>query len=561
MAFADTPVTLPDGQNTRTKCPQEIWARGFIPPVRLPDGRVRKGDVFVAGWFNDIINQIDTLNNKLPVLITDPNAMPITPGPTTNPGGNYVVGMHVGPISLEIGLWYNTDGNISLKTGTTFKTGTMPHLYLIDLSDPTVTAGKMSLWSAAKAAPTPTPVAFKPLTRAENATSPGAFLYIAVGENNNPLTPGDVFCRAQTTFEDGQSSFTPPTQEQINFGFAPAQMVNSVVVPGDTLPANVLNYLLHDLTANSGAIRWEIGVDPNNAQYARYRLIIGDMQIESFRTAVPAAPADNGVVIPWPFGWKTGYNPESVGTLCGIANTGVTSIALARSVAGGVNVSNRSIAANNAAPGVTGTLDVLGFGPAPENLTAKRLVPALTGFATQDKTYPDGQKNKVTPVAAALAAGFRPNQKNAAGLPVVGDLVMANELNWIFEALYRKQAPAKVQSGIIAPDAATFVRGGGWLDWGNVRMYWVIKSGMNAAQSDASGMHTHNFIKPFKDGTRPFVYASGLFQHETAVQVYSTNDTNRLTNTYVHLGAFGVAQGAKGPFVGEFQLIAFGVKP
>lgn len=64
-SFAANDVTYSDGQENRVRPPDEIFANGFKPPVRNPDGSVSKGDPLAANHLNYILNDIYARLNDL----------------------------------------------------------------------------------------------------------------------------------------------------------------------------------------------------------------------------------------------------------------------------------------------------------------------------------------------------------------------------------------------------------------------------------------------------------------------------------------------------------------
>ena len=42
-SFANTDVSYPDGQSNKEPIPDEILDKGFVPPVRMPDGSISAG--------------------------------------------------------------------------------------------------------------------------------------------------------------------------------------------------------------------------------------------------------------------------------------------------------------------------------------------------------------------------------------------------------------------------------------------------------------------------------------------------------------------------------------
>lgn len=56
--FAGTNVTFADKQVNKVRPPDEIFATGFKPPVKNPDGSVTKGDPLAANHLNYILNDL-----------------------------------------------------------------------------------------------------------------------------------------------------------------------------------------------------------------------------------------------------------------------------------------------------------------------------------------------------------------------------------------------------------------------------------------------------------------------------------------------------------------------
>lgn len=57
-SFANDDVTYVDGQLNKEIVPAEIVAKGFKPPVLLPDGSIEEGDHLPANYLNYILNDI-----------------------------------------------------------------------------------------------------------------------------------------------------------------------------------------------------------------------------------------------------------------------------------------------------------------------------------------------------------------------------------------------------------------------------------------------------------------------------------------------------------------------
>ncbi|AMO81564.1 hypothetical protein [Obesumbacterium proteus] len=71
-SFANTDVTYPDGQSNKEPIPDEILDKGFVPPVRMPDGSISAGSKLAANHLNtllhDLYAQIADLNARIAAL-------------------------------------------------------------------------------------------------------------------------------------------------------------------------------------------------------------------------------------------------------------------------------------------------------------------------------------------------------------------------------------------------------------------------------------------------------------------------------------------------------------
>lgn len=57
-SFANTDVTYPDGQSNKEPIPNEILDKGFVPPVRMPDGSISAGSKLAANHLNTLLNDL-----------------------------------------------------------------------------------------------------------------------------------------------------------------------------------------------------------------------------------------------------------------------------------------------------------------------------------------------------------------------------------------------------------------------------------------------------------------------------------------------------------------------
>ncbi|QAX92349.1 structural protein [Pantoea phage vB_PagM_LIET2] len=559
--FAKKPVAFDDKQSSVLKCPEEIYARGFFPPIQLPDGRVIKGDVLPSGWFNDLMSRAMQSNiNELPVA-----AVPSSFG--WNEAASGVTdwfAIHVGPISIEIGsIRETTNSSPTLVPKTPFIGN--PQVYLTDISDPTVANGKMVGWTGVGGTLPQKPLAFCSLNRAEGFVAPGTFYYILVGERAvTGQTPGGKpFCSEPQTFLDGQTSFSAPTNDQVSFGFVPPVMDTTGLREADTLPANVLNYLFHELTANIGSVYWEMKNDGGNSGLKHYRIILGDMMIQSFGTAIPAGGngGTDSVTISYAWPFKTNCAAAEMMAIGGVQNTGVPSYAMANCISyQNMQVANRQVNVANSAKSVAGTMAFLCFGPAPDNLARpKSKVPGIDGFAMQDKTYVDGQPNKVKPAADRMAAGFFPSRKMNGGAVEHGDFVTANEINWLFNDAYKLKANTKIATGTIAADAAKKIAGGHWITIGDLLIEWFQVSGTTAADWP-SNVRQQLFAMPFRPGSSPCVWLRDTSAAETGYVMAGTIGEAFLTNEWARFTGIQINTGNQA-WPGNFCVLAIGRKP
>jgi hypothetical protein len=557
--FAEIPDVLPDGQVTVTACPEEIVQRGFFPPVQTQDGRVIKGDVLPSAWLNDLIRKA---YKPATTEITDAMIPDNFEAPGTADGIQGSFTFTVGGLVVEIGAYRRatatpTQGLIKFKGP--FALSVIPHLYMLDLSDPTVITGKYSLWHAVNSSSGVNGVAFaaKALVRTDTNALPGTFLYIAIGEIQGASLrqAAPTFCSEPQNFIDGQTSFSAPTVEQLSYGFAPPVLSGTTILEGDTLPANVLNYLLHDITSNKNAFYWEKAVE-SGTNRTRYRLVIGDMQIESYRTDIAAT---DPTVSTFPWAFADSATDSDIFTMANAAQTASPSFASASAIsATQCNVTNRRVDVAAAAAAIAGTVTVLAIGPAPANIVRKpSLVPALSSFADQNRTYADGQANRVKPSDEVMQAGFLPTFKNDTGIIVHGDFVTANELNWLFNDLYKMTANTKMLSGKIAANAATKVTGGGWVSFGAMLVQWYTVKGLVAGDWP-SNVHNQIHPMPFKTTTKPAVFAVDVSVDVGSRLLVTVAD--REDHTSANIGAFRLADGAASQPT-NIRVMVIGKKP
>lgn len=57
-SFANTDVSYPDGQSNKEPIPNEILDKGFVPPVRMPDGSISAGSKLAANHLNTLLNDL-----------------------------------------------------------------------------------------------------------------------------------------------------------------------------------------------------------------------------------------------------------------------------------------------------------------------------------------------------------------------------------------------------------------------------------------------------------------------------------------------------------------------
>lgn len=559
--FAENVITLPDGQQTSMPCPEEITLRGFFPPVQAPNGQVIRGDVLPSSWLNDLLRkayrQMGTI--KPPASIPDNFE---TPGTTDGVQGYFTI--DIGDITLEIGAYRRAtttpaQGFIAFKG--VYKFGYTPHLYMLDLSDPTTNAGKYGLWSSLSGGNSlQANIAAKPLVRADTSVLPGTFFYMVIGQKAISAPVGQVpslpiFCSEPQNFIDGQTSFAAPSAEQQSFGFAPPILTNNQIREGDTLPANVLNYLLHDIMANQAGIYWE-RTDDSVLVRTAYRLIIGDMQLQSVRNDITTADP-NVVSFTWPF--ASTATDSDIFMMANACTTSFACYAAAQPLSPTqFNAVIRRIDVANAAAAIAGVANILAIGPAPANaVRPKSLVPALPSFAAQDRTYPDGQANRVKPSDLIMSQGFSPPYKDLAGLLTVGDFVTANELNWLFNDIYKQLGTNRITTGKIAANTTTKVTGGGWVAIGSTLIQWYTVKGLVAGDWP-SNVRTQLNPLPFKGGSKPAYYVVDSGISATSCLLTTVSDQN--DNTLLKAGAFRLTDGAAAT-VNGFRVLAIGKKP
>lgn len=557
--FANKPVTYPDGQSSVIPFPEEVYERGFFPPVQTPDGGVVKGDVLPSPWLNKLFQLLFWPSGP---LLPD-SALPDVFETGSTEGRQGWMGINVGPLTLEIGAYRfatTAAGSQNLQFGTTFKAGTKPLIMMIDLTDPASAAGAYAIWgnyASASHNNAQAPTGARSIARSGDTGLPGTFLYMVMGERDVTTNQMAIFCNKPQTFIDGQTSLSAPSNDQIAFGFVPPVMSGSLVQDGDTIPANILNYLFRDLTTIAGNFYWEIG---GTVDARSYRIVFGTQQLQAFRKTVPAgSPAANysTITYPWPF--------ASDAVAAGLFNiatpTGTAKAAIAQAVA----VSNtqlratvRYIDAANSAPNGGGVADFFSLGKAATPAPSSPMITSLPGFAMSQKTYADGQDNKTKPSTAIMDAGFSPPYKNASGTIIGGDLVTANEINWLFDEAYKTLLPGKITTGSIAADAAKKIQGGWWITIGDllIQYFWT-----NVATTDWSGgVRKQPYAMPVKLNTKPFILPVVVSADEQSFSIVTVG--SKTTDTDVDIGGIWNHSGAAVTSVAtSIQYLIIGKKP
>lgn len=555
--FAEAPITYPDGQTTVVPVPEEIALRGFFPPVLGPDGRVILGDVLPAGWLNDMIRTAyRQLAQPLPVSVgTIPADFSVSS--VTNGKMNWFA-VSFGDIIIEAGMYRLTTApgtTPAVPFGSTFRAGEVPHVFFYDVSDPNSATDKLAMWTSLTNGNASSQFGYLPLDRTNK--TPGDFIYIAIGRKPTTSTPTfkKSWVKEPQKFIDGQTSFAEPTAEQISFGFAPPRLEGGKIFDGDTVPANVLNYIFHDLMSNANQIYWEVKTN-SDPTYNSYRIIVGDIQIQSFRAVGTASEAPDFIDLPWPLGDSgTSATTFIFATPLNMAQPGVALASPYTSTRIGLKI--RDTHTLNVAPAQVGIANILCIGTAPAGvLPAPKLVPALSGFASQAMTYADGQANKVKPSAAIMNEGFHPTRKDASGFIIPGDMVKANELNWLLDDLYKSAASNSVYPGTIAPNNAIFLAGGRFIEVGNLLIqFFALSAG--SPWGSGSNLATIDYPRPFKAGTVPLLLAKGNNYSNNAAALFAAG-----TNSSFTVRAINILNGiTTTPGLEAKQFLAIGIKP
>ncbi len=286
--FAETLITYPGGIRGREPIPEEIRAYGFKPPVRLPSGHVRTGDMLPGNWWNDILNNAYRATSVVSMDVI-----------------SYVTNSRS---YLQVGDYIVAFGTVN-GSASGSETGTV-NIANVFAEPPRVISwirGNVTPW-AVMASRTLSNTQFRFSWRNQSAMVPAApageslrIGYIAFGKadaarGERPLPNYNQFAYLDYTYVDGQFNKLPVSAEQWDYGFRPTYYPpSSPIVVGDTLPAPMLNFLLADIFDKSK----DCSVNVTGTVNPTLTIKAGDAQLV-FGTVVTAATA-TPVVFPFPF--------------------------------------------------------------------------------------------------------------------------------------------------------------------------------------------------------------------------------------------------------------------
>lgn len=430
-SFANGNVTSSDGRKNKEAVPDEIFARGFVPPVPTPDGSWQAGDELPANWLNWLLNDLYK------------GAVTQDRTPASQPANqqNYFC-VQCGDVLIQGGFFVPSDVTTVaprlMTYPTPFRSGSVPIAYgmrsqsqnvaapFISSIDPPV-AGDQSnsiMWTAT-------------LNGAAVATTPMWWVAIGHAAANSGGVPQGLrdlrtkleFCEVAMTYPDGQENVGQPDTITVAQGFAPPVNNNGVWSEGDGLSAQALNFLLRDLYRmphfeaiaggqnRSGALEFAGGL-------IQWAFLNTSANAAAYNFAIPFSNGDPHVIA---FDIQ-GYNASPAATeQCFAAVRDVTATGCNVFLTGG------PVTSGNAVVKPAASVLVLAMG-----LSSRQSVPTgddaqiLDGFSRTPITYPDGQVNNVAPSAQQIANGF--SFESAAGQ---GDFLSANKLNWLFNDLYK----------------------------------------------------------------------------------------------------------------------------
>lgn len=436
-SFAPTDKTV-DNRRNKEPVPEEIFAYGFVPPVQTPDGRWQAGDELPANWLNWL------LNDMYKGVVTK-NLTPSTP--PANSSGYFAV--QCGDLIFQGGTQngLNTAGLNPLTFPVPFVAGSSPFIFVL----PNKGAG-----SAA-----PITISIPPANNSHLSTNivaqqagaivaPVSVTWLAVGhitanisgtpQGLRDLRTKNDFCVNAMVYPDGQDNLGAPGALTLSQGFTPPNVVNGVWVEGDGITAQVLNLLLKSVyafpkytgtpsdTFRNGAI--EIG-----GVLLQWAQVNAGANSNRAEFTFPKAFADNSTEV---FALSVQAFSSTPGPTLRFAEVAASLTTNTKGVAYLVDDAGKVAGA--------GSVLMLAIGKSGDFTPA----PAINTFAAQDINYPDGQTNKVMPSSIVLSEGFAFETENTQG-----NYVTANNLNWLFNDLFKEMSFITSRQDISPPGYPT----------------------------------------------------------------------------------------------------------
>lgn len=517
--FAETQKTYVDGQRAVEPCPQEIVSAGFIPPRLLPSGDVKKGDVLTAQWFNWLLKN-GYRTSARGALDT---AGSIWAKPFTMNGVKYRMEMR------NVQATLSASGSSPVSFTKAFKSAPIVCVMLASDTPPdyvvTVVAGGVTTSSFT--------VAMRNKTAMATAGS-ASISYIAIGEAldaDQALAPEiDSFCNVQRKFIDGQTNLVAPSADQWAFGFQPTYKDGGgTIQEGDTLPANVLNFLFADIFARGNLTSFQTitgapGVN-GNAMVMRF----GSLQVVAYQVTV----ATGGTSIEFPKAFRSGTRPFVIST----STLGTPWVSTVKSVSLGdrtepwhaaptLNAWDNTNASNGAICNVI-AIGIAPVDPAFPNPGYTNLSGVNNTFAAQTRSFPDGQTNRIPLPAVWYTSGMFPPVRQADGSITPGSGVVAQYLNQMFYEIYAQQTA--ITYGV----------------QGDLNSYSILETskyfiaiGLINTSGWSSGNLTLSYPRQIKAGTRPFIMAADSADYAahciTATGTVGQTDTQFVLHTTNH---------------------------
>lgn len=480
--YCERVISYPDGQRNIEPCPEEIVRNGFKPPVALPDGSVQKGDVLVCQWFNYLLKHMYRAAS---------NATLDTAG--TIWGKAFTIsadGMRFEMRNTQAVL--GAAGSNEITFSKPFKT---PPIVVVHRASDTPGAEVFTLLANSI-----TTTGFKIAARNHTTlinSGTMSISYMALGDETDAArdlaSEIDDFATVAHTFIDHQTNLTAPSADQIAFGFRPTYKDSGgAIVLGDTLPANVLNFLIKDILKSNSIKNSSHPASATPIGSTRV-LQVGALIIQASQVTVAAGGTSTE--------FTTKFRPGTRPFVSATATLGTLSLGTVK----GVSLGDRTGPDHamptlnawdnaNASSGAIVNVIAVGMAPAVPTYPAPGYTTILTSFAAQSRTFDDGQTNKIGIPSAWSDVGIIPPQPNA-----VGSGVTAQHLNQFFFELYTLTR-ASIYG--VQPDSD------GWNILESATGFVAVKMFTGLTGTNwINGNMTVPYPRKIKAGSKPFIFA------------------------------------------------------